>query len=238
MSQHEKSDLYKEGYQAGKADAKRLDEPSIHTLVDSMPGGLKGFLKGWGWLNFARAVEDESILLNSPTPQADAAPLTSIKSAYVDWDLVERMRNAEEIDSEEAGMIGAMMDAQSREIDRLRAAIAAGGAQEPECTCAAKDMPFGRCCKAPPILANEHRGMRVDYSGLFKQATGALTRGMKEPALAEMLRQLQDHLTELGQRWYAGDAAVVDELLQLYCVERDARVTLAAPAAASNGEKK
>jgi hypothetical protein len=66
----------------------------------------------------------------TPTPQADAAPLTSIKSAYVDWDLVERMRNAEEIDSEEAGMIGAMMDAQAREIDRLLAAIAAGGAQE------------------------------------------------------------------------------------------------------------
>ena len=118
------------------------------------------------------------------------------------------------------------------------AAIAAGGAQEAECTCAAKDMPFGRCCKAPPILAAEHRGMRVDYSGMFKQAISALKHGAKEPGIAEMLRQLKDHMAELGQRWYAGYTAVVDELLQLYCVERDARVTLADPAAASNGEKK
>jgi len=76
------------------------------------------------------------------------------------------------------------------------------------------------------LLADDHKGMRVDYTGLFKQARGALARGMKEPALAEMLRQLQEHLTELGQRWYAGDAAAVDEILQLYCIEKDARAAI------------
>lgn len=75
----------------------------------------------------------------------------------------------------------------------------------------------------PAILGPEHKGMRVDYSGLFKQARGALARGIKEPALAEMLRQFQGHMQELGQRWYAGDTAVIDELLQLYCIEQGAR---------------
>jgi hypothetical protein len=82
--------------------------------------------------------------------------------------------------------------------------------------------------RAIDLLTEDHKGMRVDYSGLFKQAQSALNGGYKERGLSEMLRQLKDHLTELGQRWYAGDTAVVDELLQLYCVEKDARDALAA----------
>lgn len=78
----------------------------------------------------------------------------------------------------------------------------------------------------PPPLAADHTGWRVDYSGLLKQAREALEHGEKEPALADMLRQLQGHLTELGRRWYAGDALVVDELLQLYCVENEASEAL------------
>ena len=61
--------------------------------------------------------------------------------------------------------------------------------------------------------------MRVDYRGLLSQARD----GRAEPGLAEMLRQLQDHLQELGERWYDGDMAVVDELLQLYGIESKAR---------------
>lgn len=76
---------------------------------------------------------------------------------------------------------------------------------------------------AARLLAADHKGMKVDYSGLFKQACAGLRR---EPSLAEMLRQLKDHITELGRRWYAGDTAVVDELLQLYCVEREARAAM------------
>ena len=69
--------------------------------------------------------------------------------------------------------------------------------------------------------------MRVDYRGLLRQCREGLRR---DPGNAELLRQLEEHLTELGQRWYAGDVAVVDEILQLYCVERDARDALAKPA--------
>ncbi len=83
-------------------------------------------------------------------------------------------------------------------------------------------------------LASEHQGMRVAYSGLLGQCRRALCEG-GHSAHAEMLRQLQAHLQELGRRWYAGDVAVVDELLQLYCVEAEARAALkdAQPAASA-----
>ncbi|BEG78427.1 hypothetical protein HBIAX_05529 [Achromobacter xylosoxidans] len=82
-------------------------------------------------------------------------------------------------------------------------------------------------------LAEPHTGMRVDYQGLLRQAREGLH---DSPGLAEMLRQLQGHLRELGQRWYAGDTAVVDELLQLYCVESNARAALSATQA-KQGER-
>src|SRR3546814_15469464 len=41
-----------------------------------------------------------------------------------------------------------------------------------------------------------------------------------------MLRQFESHITQLGRRWYAGDTSAVDEFLQLYCVEHDARTQL------------
>lgn len=71
-------------------------------------------------------------------------------------------------------------------------------------------------------LAADHTGMRVDYRGLFRQCGETLKRS-RETAQAEMLRQLQEHITELGKRWYAGDTDVVDEFLQLYCIESEAR---------------
>ncbi len=77
----------------------------------------------------------------------------------------------------------------------------------------------------PTLLAEKHTGMRVDYSGLLVQCQRALRS--REPANAEMLRWLQGHLKVLGRRWYAGDTAVVDEILQLYCIEGDARAALA-----------
>lgn len=82
--------------------------------------------------------------------------------------------------------------------------------------------------QAVPILSADHDGMRVSYSGLIRQACGALARGVKEPGIAEMLCQLREHLAELGRRWYSGDAAVVDEMLQLYCIEPVARATVKA----------
>lgn len=69
-------------------------------------------------------------------------------------------------------------------------------------------------------LAPDHRGMRVDYHGLLGRSQEALRQ---RPELAEMVRQLHGHLTELGRRWYAGDRSVVDEFLQLYVIEADGR---------------
>jgi hypothetical protein len=84
-----------------------------------------------------------------------------------------------------------------------------------------------------PTFAATHTGMRVDYQGLLRQARSGLSR---EPALAEMLRQLTDHITELGRRFYAGDSAAVDEFLQLYCVERDGRLAASAEPRPSHEE--
>jgi hypothetical protein len=67
--------------------------------------------------------------------------------------------------------------------------------------------------------------MRVDYLGLLGQVRRSI--GLKEPVYAEMLRQFQDHIKELGQRYYSGDAVCVDEFLQLYCVEHEARAAIA-----------
>ena len=92
----------------------------------------------------------------------------------------------------------------------------------------AATQPAAQGLDATKLLAEKHTGMKVDYRGLLGQVRRAIKRtaGGHE----EMLRQLEGHITELGQRWYAGDTAVVDELLQLYCVERQARADLAAQA--------
>ncbi|MDR0212535.1 MAG: hypothetical protein LBJ15_00850 [Comamonas sp.] len=87
----------------------------------------------------------------------------------------------------------------------------------------------GQDAPKPALLAEKHTGMKVDYRGLLGQAQRELKRAA--PGHSEMLRQLECHITEMGQRWYAGDTAVVDELLQLYCVEKDARAAIAAQAA-------
>ena len=34
-----------------------LTYEGINEIADSMPGGLAGFMKGWGWQQFARAIE-------------------------------------------------------------------------------------------------------------------------------------------------------------------------------------
>lgn len=74
--------------------------------------------------------------------------------------------------------------------------------------------------KAVP-LGKEHTGFMVDYSGMIRQCTDVIKR--KSAFQAEILRQFQKHLEELGKRFYAGDLTVVDEFLQLYCVADDDR---------------
>ena len=97
-------------------------------------------------------------------------------------------------------------------------AVGAGGVQSLQ--------PILKAARTPHLLAADHKGMRVDYTGLLSQCRRALQS--REPANAEMLRQLQGHLQELGRRWYAGDTVAVDEFLQLYCIEHEARAAIAA----------
>ena len=39
-----------------QAKQDQLTNEQIDAIADAMPGGLEGFLKGWGWRQFARAV--------------------------------------------------------------------------------------------------------------------------------------------------------------------------------------
>lgn len=68
-------------------------------------------------------------------------------------------------------------------------------------------------------LAADHKGMKVCLQGMIAQSCISV----RDTALAFMLAQLENHLTELGKRCYAGDQTVVDEFLQLYCIEEEAR---------------
>lgn len=71
--------------------------------------------------------------------------------------------------------------------------------------------------KAIPF-AEDHKGTRVNYHGLLARCAKS-SGGMH----GELLRQMQEHLTDLGQRFYDGDLAVVDEFLQFYCIGGGAR---------------
>jgi hypothetical protein len=46
-----------------------LSDADIDTIAESMPGGMDGFLKGWGWRNFARAVEAEVLIAEPVVPE-------------------------------------------------------------------------------------------------------------------------------------------------------------------------
>lgn len=71
------------------------------------------------------------------------------------------------------------------------------------------------------IFADDHKGLKVCYRGLISKARKLINK--VDPGLSEMLRQLESHLYELGARWYAGDQTVVDEFLQLYTIQAEAR---------------
>ena len=35
-----------------------LSAEQIDAIANNMPGGLDGFMKGWGWIQFAKAIEE------------------------------------------------------------------------------------------------------------------------------------------------------------------------------------
>ncbi|SEF82108.1 hypothetical protein [Halopseudomonas aestusnigri] len=62
----------------------------------------------------------------------------------------------------------------------------------------------------PVPLAAKHQGMCISAQGLLARVRGRLQFGARE-----MLK----HLEEMADRYYAGDISVVDEFLQLYCLD-------------------
>lgn len=54
--------LFSAGFQRGwdvKKATFRMSDKRITEIAESMPGGIDGFLKGWGWRQFARDIEAE-----------------------------------------------------------------------------------------------------------------------------------------------------------------------------------
>jgi hypothetical protein len=65
-------------------------------------------------------------------------------------------------------------------------------------------------------LAKKHGGMRVSASGLLKTFH---TPKIIEPGDIFLLGEFEKHLNEMATRFYDGDITVVDEFLQLYCLD-------------------
>jgi hypothetical protein len=59
-------------------------------------------------------------------------------------------------------------------------------------------------------LAEKHTGMRISAKGVLLRVSGDLSGSAKE---------MCGHLTEMAERFYAGEISVVDEFLQLYCLD-------------------
>lgn len=69
-----------------------------------------------------------------------------------------------------------------------------------------------------PPLAAKHTGMRVSASGLLERlANGAELTSWERYMLGELYR----HLEHLAEQYYAGNVAIMDEFLQLYCLDAD-----------------
>ena len=61
---HDRRRVFGAGFQRGWDAAvphypMGIPEARIKEIAENMPGGLDGFLNGWGWLQFARRIEQE-----------------------------------------------------------------------------------------------------------------------------------------------------------------------------------
>lgn len=68
-------------------------------------------------------------------------------------------------------------------------------------------------------FAEDRKGWRVSASGLLANVRDELKRGPHRAYYKQGLHDLERHLHELAQRFYAGDLHVVDEFLQLYTLD-------------------
>jgi len=60
-------------------------------------------------------------------------------------------------------------------------------------------------------LAKKHTGMKVSAQGLFNNI-------QPQPIKSSALEMLEN-LKEMAERYYSGEIEVVDEFLQLYCLD-------------------
>lgn len=67
------------------------------------------------------------------------------------------------------------------------------------------------------LMAPKHNGMKISAVGLLRNAKNALPKDASGEKWS--LNELSEHLQELGNRFYSGDVKVVDEFLQLYCLD-------------------
>jgi hypothetical protein len=68
----------------------------------------------------------------------------------------------------------------------------------------------------PLLLGPKHKGLKVSASGLL----GRIARGQRpNKGMRYMLGVLLEHLEHVGEQYYSGNVAVVDEFLQLYCLD-------------------
>lgn len=57
----------------------RLTGEQIDAIAESMPGGMNGFMRGWGWRQFARAIEEA---IQRPPPTASAIAWAAYSRAF------------------------------------------------------------------------------------------------------------------------------------------------------------
>lgn len=51
---------------------RAITDEERHAIVDALPGGLDGFMKGWGWQQFAQAIEEKCREKNARPESAEA----------------------------------------------------------------------------------------------------------------------------------------------------------------------
>ena len=64
-------------------------------------------------------------------------------------------------------------------------------------------------------LADQHKGMKISARGILGRIRDGKYFAELNIGCGEMLR----HLEEMAERFYAGDIRVVDEFLQMYCLD-------------------
>lgn len=68
------------------------------------------------------------------------------------------------------------------------------------------------------LLGPKHTGMRIPVSGILTR----IIRGEKlDKGSRYMIEKLLEHLEETGRRFYSSDIKVIDEFLQLYCLDNN-----------------